>query len=326
MTLSLQWKDNWFRILALLMAVLLWLYVSNEQNPVTDLAYNNVPLTVQGRPSGYVIQGVPETVNLRVKGSRNVIGMLQKRDFTAYLQIPGDIHPGQWKLPVQVLPLPGVEVVRITPREVQVQIDQIVSKNLPVVVNLKGDPVPGLRWGEPVLRPSQVVVQGPSQVLEKINEVSVTVDVTGATGTLEREVTPAIGARGVTVQPGRVTVTVPVTNWPVQNLPVRVNITGEPADGYEVNNVSVNPPTVQVTGQDGMLQGLTAVSTAVLDITGLSGDLEREVKLELPTGANLVEPRQVLVTVRVTPLEEETRPAPNGGGDSDASGAGEKGQ
>lgn len=319
--MTLQWKDNWIRLLALCMAIILWFYVSIEQNPVTDMNINYIPLTIQDLPSGYVLEGAPETVNIRVRGNRSTTGLLHRSDFKTYLEIPAGVEPGQLTLPVQVLPPPGVEVTRVTPREVTVQIDQVITKAVPVVVNLTGDPAPGLQLDQPVVEPARVELQGPQKVLAAIDQVQVTVDIAGAGDTLERTVNISAPARGVTVQPARVTVTVPSTGFPVQNLAVQVDLTGELAPGYEMVSVTTDPPAVQVSGPENILQGLTVVKTEPVDISGLDRDLEQEVSLVLPAGINLLGSPQVLVTVQVNP-GEETQPAPGGAGDSDQQGTG----
>lgn len=307
-----KWRDNSVRILALLMAVLLWVYVTNEQNPVTDLTYN-VPLELRDELPGYVIDGIPRAVNVQVKGTRSVIGTLQRDDFVAYVNLPKDTGVGELELPVQLSSPPGVEVLRITPQVVRLQVDKIVSKNVPVVVSLKGDVAGGRQPGEPVVKPQVVEVRGPSRVLEKITRVGVTVDISGAGDTLEREVTVDTETEGVTVNPRRVAVTVPVTGLPVKNLPVRVILTGEPAAGYTVSGVSADPSPVQVVGRDEALRELTSVSTMPVDIAGITGDVEREAVLVLPEGATSVNPDRVVVTVQVKQAETEQPPLNDGG-------------
>jgi len=301
--LTFKWRDNSIRIISVLIAVLLWIYVTNEQNPVTDMTLN-VPLVAENEPSNIIIKGMPKTVSVRVKGTRSVMGTIQRDVFSAYINL-ADAGVGEQELPVQLNSPPGVEVLRVSPQVVRIQTDRIIQKNVPVVVSIKGDVAKGQQVGDPVLKPQVVAVQGPGKVLDNITQVGVTVDVTGADDTLEREVAVETGADGVTVNPGRVLVTVPVTELPIKSLPVRLRITGEPAAGYIVSGSSVQPSSVQVTGRDTLLQNLTAVSTMFLDITGVSDDVEREVVLMLPDGVKSVEPEQVMINVQIQQMEEE---------------------
>ncbi|SFR05216.1 CdaR family protein [Desulfoscipio geothermicus] len=299
--MSLQWRDNSLKIIAVLLAVLLWVYVTNEQNPVTNQIYS-IPLTLQDEPAGYVVNGVPRMVSIRVKAPRSIISTLGKEDFRARLSLFG-ITAGDQELAVQVTAPPGVDVLQVIPETVRVQADKIVNKNVPVVAHLKGNPAEGLQPGAAVLKPPVVAVQGPSKVLEKINQLGVTVDVTGATDTLEREVVVETGIEGVTANPGRVTVTVPVTALPARDLPVRIRLTGEPAAGYVVSGISAQPSSVQVVARENVLHNLIAVSTMAVDITGITSNVEREVVLILPDGAVSVRPDRVQIKVQITRLE-----------------------
>lgn len=306
--MSLKWRDNSIRILSVLIAILLWVYVTNEQNPVTDQTFS-VPLVARGAPQGYVIDGVPGTVSVRVRGTRVVIGTLQRDDFTARVDLSG-IKTGEQEVTVQITSPPAVEVLQVSPAVLKVQADRIEQKNVPVTLALQGMVAEGMQAGEPVLQPSTVTIRGPATTLENINQLRVTLDISGVGETLVRELPVETGVEGVTVTPERVTVTLPVTTLSVQTLPVRLRLTGEPAAGYQVSGTTVRPQTVQVTARDNVLSGLTAVSTMALDISGVSGDVEREVILILPDGARTVEPDLVTVTIRISRAEDNNQPPP----------------
>ncbi len=310
--MAFNWQDMSIRILALLVAVLLWVYVTNEQNPVTDQTYN-IPLVMEDKPPGYVVEGLPKAVNIRVKGTMSVISTLKKENFKARVKL-FDTGTGEQELPVEVSTPPGIELLQVIPQVVRVNVDKVVEKTVPVSVSLKGDVQDGMQAGEPVLKPPVVVIEGPSKILAKIDQVGVTVDVSGADDTLEREMAVDTGIDAVTVRPGLVAVTVPVTELPSKRLPVRIRLSGQPAAGYVVGQTAVQPSSVQVVAREEVLQGLTAVSTMQVDITGIAADVERDVALVLPDGAKSVHPDRVSITVRIFPAagREQENPPPSG--------------
>jgi len=319
--MTFKWRDNSVRILALFIAIVLWVYVTNEQNPVTDLSYN-IPLEAN-QPEGYIIKGLPKTINVRVKGARSVTGTLQRMDFTARVDLAKISGVGEQEFPVQLSSPPGVEVLQVTPQAIRLQVDRIVTKTVPVVVSLKGKVMDGMQVGEPVLKPPVVSIRGPSKILDQIKQLGVTVDVSNAGDTLERVVPVETGTEGVSVTPDRVSVTVPVTNMPSKTLPVRIRLTGEPAAGYTVSEVTAQPLNVQVTANDEVLNNLTAISTMVVDITGIVTDVDKEAILMLPDGAKQLKPDRVRITVKISPAAGEQPPptneAPGGGGGSSGS-------
>ncbi|WP_347490094.1 CdaR family protein [Desulfoscipio sp. XC116] len=306
--MAFRWRDNSIRILAVFMALVLWVYVTNEQNPVINRTYH-IPLTVQGKPTGYVTSGVPEKIYIKVQSPKSIGATLGAGDFTARVSLLG-ITEGERELPVQVTAPPGVEVLQVTPQAVRVLADRITEKNVPVALNLKGKVSHGLQKGEPVLKPPVVTLHGPSKLLAEINRIGVTVDVSGAADTLVRDVAVQTGVKGVTVSPGRVSVTVPVASLPAGELPVRVKLTGEPAEGYAAGDPLVQPAFVQVTGPQQVLDSLISVNTMAVDISGAAENVEKEVVLMLPDGAVSVRPDRVHVTVRIAPVETEQPPPP----------------
>lgn len=306
--MAFRWRDNSIKVLALFMALLLWVYVTNEQNPLMSRNYH-IPLAVQGEPEGVVISGLPEKVHIKVQCPRSIGSALGAGDFTAQVNLMG-VTEGELELPVQVTTPPGVELLQVTPRTIKVLTDRITQKNVPVTLNLKGRVAQGLQRGEPVLEPPVVTLHGPSKLLDEINRVGVTVDVTGAEDTLVRDVAVQTGVKGVTVSPGRVSVTVPVTALPARELPVRINLTGVPAQGYEVGEILVQPAQVQVTGPQRVIENLGEVQSLKVDISGVTEDVAREVVLVLPDGATSVKPDRVHITIPVEPVETELPQTP----------------
>ena len=107
-------------------------------------------------------------------------------------------------------------------------------------------------------------------------------------------------------------------------LVVRPDIEGEPAPGYKVAAIAVDPPRVWLTGARGDVMRLTDVVTEAIDVTGASSSVEREVHLSLGSHHVWREeegPVKVFVeVVSVEPLEPEPETeaeAPDVGADVD---------
>lgn len=65
---------------------------------------------------------------------------------------------------------------------------------------------------------------------------------------------------------------------------VRVDpvLVGEPAEGFEIGEVVLEPSVVELSGPRGAMASLREVSTQPIDVSGLRSDVVREVALELP--------------------------------------------
>ena len=92
--------------------------------------------------------------------------------------------------------------------------------------------------------------------------------------------------------------TITVELDPVMGKVVRVKalVKGEPAPGYRVTKISVDPPSIKLQGARSHLAGLREVSTEEIDISGLRKTVKTEVPLRL---ADLRLKERVKGTVKV---------------------------
>lgn len=79
---------------------------------------------------------------------------------------------------------------------------------------------------------------------------------------------------------------------------------GDPPRGYAVADVSVEPSVVEIRGPRIVLSDLVEVRTKPLDVSGLTGDAELPVELDLPWGLRVVGGSWLRARVDVEPLVE----------------------
>jgi YbbR domain-containing protein len=70
---------------------------------------------------------------------------------------------------------------------------------------------------------------------------------------------------------------------------VRADLEGEPAEGFEITSVEVDPPRVWLTGARSDVLRLSEVVTETIDVSGFAAPVEREVK---PAAAEDAEARR----------------------------------
>jgi len=92
---------------------------------------------------------------------------------------------------------------------------------------------------------------------------------------------------------------------------VRPDLEGEPAQGFALTSVEVEPPRVWLTGARSRVARLSEVVTETIDVSGLEAPLERQVSLSL--GSDHVwmeEAKPVTVRIGIEPVQR----AQGGGG------------
>ncbi|MBQ3179734.1 MAG: hypothetical protein IJB55_00045, partial [Firmicutes bacterium] len=69
--------------------------------------------------------------------------------------------------------------------------------------------------------------------------------------------------------------------------PVRVTISGEPAEGYMISRIVADPVSATVLGPQNVLDNLDYVYTSAVNISGASGNVKEEVSLLSVDGARI---------------------------------------
>jgi len=130
--------------------------------------------------------------------------------------------------------------------------------------------------------------------LSKSQEISVPLAITG----LDRDRLDRI-----TIAPQYVNVTVSLEKEiKAASIPVKVSVTGQPADGYEVDSISVIPDRVLVSGRGAAIQKLQSVVLPPVDITGLDQDLELMIPIrpvEMESDVEIAGPERAKVEIKI---------------------------
>lgn len=293
-----NWRNNSLRLLALLLAFALWLYVSNEQSPLREKTLA-VELENTGLEQGLVITGsMPDTVKVKVQGSRNQLANLVPGDFSAVVNVPAG-KTGDFTIPVQVSAPPGLRIAQVTPDEVSISVDSVAEKQVAVAVSLRGTPGQGYTALAPFYQPDTVVVRGPTRVLDSIKQATALIDIQGEVKDVDQILQVSVGNSNVILEPSTVRVVVPIVEMvPTKVVPVLIQVAGAPAAGYYIKSSVSDPVSVQLSGQPEMLITIINIKTEPVDITGADKSFTKEVGLAVPQGVS-VQPIRVKVLVEV---------------------------
>jgi len=299
-------KDVVLRVLAVFIALMLWFVAANERNPVTTADVRGVGVTIQNVAAGCAVaSGDPRVVDVTVRGRRDIVQRTSRADFVATVDL-GGLGPGQHAVPVVIVAPIGVEVRAVAPAQVTVYVDSVVRRQMPVAVACLGRPARDYRVVSASVTPTDVTVEGPARLVEQAAMARARVDVAGLTADVSRTVPVQIldennqELKGLRCQPESVQAAVTVTALPpARVLEVVVGTSGEPAAGYRLVEVTVDPPQVEVWGPLQVVGGLDHLDVGPLSIAGATGNVSTRLTLEPPEGVTAVDPSEVVVTAHI---------------------------
>jgi YbbR domain-containing protein len=293
-------RNAGLKIVSVVLAALLWLVVSGEQ--IVERALR-VPLEFTNLPAQLELVGdPPNVVDVRVRGSSGALGRIAGGELVAVL----DLHtarPGQRLFHltnVDVRAPFGIQVVQVTPSNVSIRFEPSVTKVVPVVPGVEGDPAAGYAIGTVTAEPATVEVVGPTSALSGLTEaITEPVSVAGAEQAVTETVTvgsPDPLIRLKTPQTARVTVAITAApvEWAVNGVSVQVRNARRPVE------VLPKQVLVHVRGPRDAREARADEFDASVDVSGLApGQFDLPVRIVPPSKIGVVRVEPALVRVRI---------------------------
>lgn len=296
--------------LSLILAALVWGIAVRANDPVNQLPLR-LPVEVVGRPADSSVTITPNLIEVIVEGPASVLDGLTSNDFSAEVDLT-EFSAGQGNLPVRIRH--NVEAVQIAfqlPEDVAVQVERIVSREVPVRVEVRGDAARGYVLNNPFVDPAVIQVTGSASRVDALAEARVT---TFLDNPQQDAVVPRrpvfydrqgniVGVNNLELSVEEVVVTVPVDQLAgYAAKPIIVDWQGEPAPGYRLLDVRVEPDSVLLTGSPASLDALSRVRTEPVDVSGLRESVTLSVALDLPEGLQLDDLQPIIVEIEIEPI------------------------
>lgn len=317
------------KILSFVIAAFTWLIVTNMEDPVTEITFYNIPVTITNASyleSNSQIPSLTEgkdTVNVTIQAKSSVIKDLDEEDITAQADmtqiISMDTTPVMVPVTAQCTDT-SVEDITVNPGNIPIDVEEKVTTEQTIYTTY-GDTLPDKNYevGSAKAEPEVVDISGPASLVNKIDRVVARIDVSNMTeDTLvesdlqiydknQEELTDkqlaALNLSGI--EDNKVKVRVDL--WKVQtNVKIEAEYSGEPENGYEVNSVESTPSTISIAGTDEALEAFSTdgnvltIPGDLIDVSGESEDFTTSVDLTelLPTDIKLA--RNINSTASVT--------------------------
>lgn len=202
----------WMRVLALAIGVALWFTLSWDKRERQSERVVEASVTYDSAEAMTVLDPVRQ-VDVRVRGGTQRVRTLNPAVVNVLVELT-QTEPG----PVDVALAPesvyvpeGFEVVSLDPNTLHLTLDRLITKRLPVEVDLAGEPAAGATVGTPVAIPPAVSLRGPQTRLENVRLVRTRpVSLNGHAQTFDETASVVPPDPLVSVDPGLVRVRVPM--------------------------------------------------------------------------------------------------------------------
>jgi len=165
--------EDWsLKLLSLAIAIVLWLLVTGQNQPVT--AHLNVQLNFIRPQSLEISNDPPRTVDVMLTGSRNKLDDLTSLDLVATVDI-SDQRAGERVLRLadraQISLPQGIKVDGYQPSAIPIRLEEIVDRQVTVEPKVEGQPADGFEVYAVSPSKGSVVVRGPASRVNSLQKV-----------------------------------------------------------------------------------------------------------------------------------------------------------
>lgn len=300
-------KNIAIKVLSLMFAILLWGYVLMTQNPPRVKTVTDVTVSIEGEADlttrKLTLRGdraaLLEDVSVRVRTELTSYADISADDITASINLSRITSTGKHTVRIHAKSSSG-DVVSVSPSEIEVEIDTLTTRNIPIEIHEEGELPEGYWAGDVQLDSATVLLEGPGTDLAKIVKAVGTIDLTNRTESLNQSIMLALyDKEGNVVESsilfgGMPTVVAKQEILPSKLVPIDVDgaIIGreELPENFEIASygTSLESTLVRIVGDADVIQKIESLSLEPVDVTGCTESIQQELAINVPEGVRII--------------------------------------
>lgn len=306
------------RIVSILIAVLLFLYVSYENSRMissydpgggasisTEETITSVPIEINVDTNQYFVSGVPESASVTLRGPQAVITQfLATNELVTQTPNLNELGVGNHEISLSVKYLPNRIEADIMPASIDINIENKVIKEYNIEVlydnNIFAE---GTNVGEPQLSQNTVEVSGRESEMEQVDRVVAIIppgrqpyseNINGNFSLVAYNSQNDIV--DVSIQPNEINIVIPLESNE-KTVPINLEATGGSDDyDYEIRIASDQMDRVALRGPKSILDNINSLNVPV-DLTGITNSTTRTIDLSQPDGVEDMSLENITVVI-----------------------------
>ncbi len=286
------------KIICLLLSVVLWLYISNVENPLRTYELKGIPVELTNEDSLVdskfaIVNKQPFTVDLKLEGPSSEILKVKKEDFKIVADMSAyALRVGENTIPVQIASYPeNITIKNNGILGIKVNLEELTQKELTISSKVKVTYKENIYEKEQTINPKTVTITGGKSSVDKVTEAVLTgeekdVD-KNKQGDYNIQFIDSFGNAISNIESNIKTakLSIAVTNG--KSVPINLKTTGNVPQGFVLDGYELSRNNVTVLGDSQILGKLESIDTEAVDVSSLQPDSEVDVKLNLPEGISI---------------------------------------
>lgn len=278
------------KIISLLTAIALWLYVIAVVDPDEKKVIENIPITITNAnevlKDDFVIYPKEDfKTDITVQGKLSEIQKLNKNNVHIYGEL---INPVEGQNIVNLRTNISNRVSReLKDNTFVVDLEKKISKTVELTVDVPPAMKDSVEEVDPEVK--EIEVSGPRSLVNKVDKAVAVLNYNEERDKDEARMELKVKAvdkdnKAVDVELSQKTVKVDVKYTVEKLVPVKLNYDGEE---FNVNEFTVTPEKLTIRGRADLVNGLEYIYTERLGDKELKGDEDKKVKIEIPENTRI---------------------------------------
>ena len=304
--------------LATILSTIVWITAVNEENPIIEQIYPQqiiIKMNLQST-NMKIEQYSASEATVVIRAPSQIWSQLNANQINIVADLNG-LSPGTHTIPLEVnINTPDAEILSIDPEEISINLTRIITKTIPIVVNLQGEPAVGYVANSPIISTENIIATGSEESMSNLNVIDINLNINQSKDTINRTFTfnqisnlqPIL--KNIALQPTSTMITVPIQQLGgYRDVAVRALLDGKPEVGYRITNITTSPPTITLFSNDpDLLASLPGfIETEPLDISDALQDIDARLTMALPEEVTAVSEQSINVLVSIEAVQTSQR-------------------
>ncbi len=301
------------KIISILFALVLWIYVMGAINPRVTRTLSNVSVNLinveEVKNQGFILTGNKDfSARVKLTGRRDEVYNVSADQIELNADLRG-YTLGSNNIPLEVS-VPGNIDVDLSPRYINVNLEEIIKKQRDVKVIISGIPEESYSVGELQYKPTVVWIEGPESYVNSVEHVIAQLDISGESDELILSLPlKPVNSRGeevpnIDVETSYADVSLSIDL--LKTVPIKPNYNINAAEDYEITELDINPKEIKLKGPKEIISAINEISTELIEAEDIRENKVFEAKLNLPEKVTIENETDIILNVSVAPFEEKS--------------------
>ena len=292
-----MYNKSFNKVISLVAAVMLWIYVIGQINPATERKIEKIPINFINEniidEEGLSVSRISHKyVDVVLEGKRSEINSISKSDIKVTANLK-EAKRGNNNITLSIKTNKRVDVKQMTPESIGIKLEEKVTEAKSVKISYRGKFPKNKEPGETYINPRNIQVSGAKSYVNRVHHVEASVDVDKIKDTakeIEAKVVPVDKNDNKVDMVGlsQNTVRVVAKMMEIKTVPLKVQTVGEIRGSLQLDKIKV-PKKITIKGNSDVIKDIKEIIAKTVDISGVKKTTRIPVDANLPYSVALAD-------------------------------------